>query len=584
MDNIRLVQLNNYVKPDMDSFYYGNKDYITNGKNNCFFEYIIERYNGSPTNQSIINVYQSLLYGRGLVIKGEEDLYEELYEIFNKTAQRNTLNDFKMFGMAAVKLVRNVGGSLGQIKHFPINKLALEKVDGGGEMKNVWYSFDWKKKYKYKPTPIPLFNGRMTDKEMILLIKPYQAGNYYYTYPDYLSGLQYCAIEEEISNFSYNHIKNGLSFGYVINFNNGASVSAEQKDEIERRIKEKLAGSENAGKFVLSFNDDKEHEVTVMPLDVNDAHNQWESLRDDAKYQILTAHGAYPNLFGIKSESGFANNADELNVQSKLLQDYQIVPKQEIFLDMLKPAFELAGLETDLEYLPLRETYSSENDEEIIEDETVNDEEEVEGINTELSKDYNCDNVDLEALFAKGEDIDIVEWELLDDRRCNEITLKEDTLNTVFEFAKTPKGVRGNDKELKSKKESYQDTSLFKIRYRYAGNPRPQRDFCQKVMFTNKVYRAEDLENAKGVNPGFGINGARNYNIFKFKGGPNCRHYWQRVIYLRKNNKAISASEAREMINALEPSDRKDARIEKNPKEVAIRPEDMPNNGYYKKR
>ena len=70
-------------------------------------------------------------------------------------------------------------------------------------------------------------------------------------------------------------------------------------------------------------------------------------------------------------------------------------------------------------------------------------------------------------------------------------------------------------------------------------------------MFTNKVYRAEDLENAKGVNPGFGINGARNYNIFKFKGGPNCRHYWQRVIYLRKNNKAISASEAREMINAL---------------------------------
>ena len=79
MDNIRLVQLNNYVKPDMDSFYYGNKDYITNGKNNCFFEYIIERYNGSPTNQSIINVYTSLLYGRGLVIKGEEDLYEELY-------------------------------------------------------------------------------------------------------------------------------------------------------------------------------------------------------------------------------------------------------------------------------------------------------------------------------------------------------------------------------------------------------------------------------------------------------------------------------------------------------------------------
>lgn len=572
MDNIRLVQLNNYVKPDMDSFYYGNKDYITNGKNNCFFEYIIERYNGSPTNQSIINVYTSLLYGRGLVIKGEKDLYEELYEVFSKTAQRNTLNDFKKFGMAAVKLVRNVGGSVGQIKHFPVNKLALEKVDGGGEMKNVWYSFDWSKKYKYKPTPIPLFNGRMTDKEMILLIKPYQAGNYYYTYPDYLSGLQYCAIEEEISNFSYNHIKNGLSFGYVINFNNGASVSAEQKDEIERRIKEKLAGSENAGKFVLSFNDDKEHEVTVMPLDVNDAHNQWESLRDDAKYQILTAHGAYPNLFGIKSESGFANNADELNVQSKLLQDYQIVPKQETFLDMLKPAFELAGLETDLEYLPLRETYSSENDDEIIEDETVNDEEEVEEINTELSKDYNCDNVDLEALFAKGEDIDMDKWELLDDRRCAEVSLKEDILNMVFEFATVPKG--------DSRKSSEQDTSLFKIRYRYAGNPLPQREFCKKVMLKNKVYRAEDLQNAGAVNPGFGKGGANTYDIFKFKGGVNCRHWWQRVIYLKKGNKKISVNQARKLILELEPEDRKDAKWKKNPKEVAEIA--SPSNNYWR--
>ena len=38
---------------------------------------------------------------------------------------------------------------------------------------------------------------------------------------------------------------------------------------------------------------------------------------------------------------------------------------------------------------------------------------------------------------------------------------------------------------------SEQDTSLFKVRYKYAGNPKPEREFCQKVMKAGKVYRKE---------------------------------------------------------------------------------------------
>ena len=461
-------------------------------------------------------------------------------------------------------------------------------------MKNVWYSFDWKKKYKYKPTPIPLFNGRMTDKEMILLIKPYQAGNYYYTYPDYLSGLQYCAIEEEISNFSYNHIKNGLSFGYVINFNNGASVSAEQKDEIERRIKEKLAGSENAGKFVLSFNDDKEHEVTVMPLDVNDAHNQWESLRDDAKYQILTAHGAYPNLFGIKSESGFANNADELNVQSKLLQDYQIVPKQEIFIDMLKPAFELAGLETDLEYLPLRETYSSENDDEVIEDETVNDEEEVEEINTELSKAIKeCPTAD-ELINLADEDLE--GWECVDERDVDYDI--EDDLDAEVEMLNNPK--KSYKEKLiqfistgtarpnaKSEQDKTIDGVQYKVRYEYYPktfnlNSRP---FCKRMVLADKLYRKEDIiamEN-KVVNPGWGANGADKYSIWLYKGGGSCHHKWRRKTFKFTGATKPDVKSPKAPQISTNQGEKEGYRV-RNPKEVAMRPKDMKNEGFLKPR
>ena len=203
-DNIMLINLSNYVKPDIKEEY--GRKWVLNGENNWFFQYIIERYQGSPTNESVINVYNSLLFGKGIAIKGQDDVYEELADIFPKKEQRKVLNDFKLFGMFSAKLIRSVGGGVAMIKHFPIDKLAMEKVNSKGVIEGVYYCYDWEQKHKYKPERIPVYNGRITDKEMILLGKPYQPGCFYYSNPDYLAGLQYAEIEEEISNFSINQI------------------------------------------------------------------------------------------------------------------------------------------------------------------------------------------------------------------------------------------------------------------------------------------------------------------------------------------------------------------------------------------
>ena len=568
MNDIKLINLSNYVRPEIKEEY--GRKWVLNGKDNWFFQYIIDRYNGSPTNESIINVYQSLLFGQGIAIKGQSEVYEDLANTFSKTEQRKTLNDFKMPGMFAVKLVRSVGGGIAMIKHFPIDKLGMNKANDKGVIDKVWYSFDWSDKYKYKPVEMPVFQGKMTDREMILIGKPYQPGTFYYANPDYMAGLQYAEIEEEISNFSINHIKNGLSFGYVINMNNGGDMSPEDKDKIEMQIKEKLTGSTNAGKFILSFNDGKDAEVTVEKLDVNDAHNQWESLREDAKYQLLTAHGVTsPLLFGMPSASGFGANADELNTASKLLQDYQIEPKQDAFLDFLKPALELANLETDLEFIPLRESYTDEEVvEEVIEDDAVEDLEET----VELSEDVHYH---IDAFLSEGEDIDYDEWELIDDRRCDEMTIDEGMLNKVFQLARVPR----DDKNTAGSR-SEQDTSLFKVRYKYAGNPTPQRDFCKKVMGSGKVFKAEILNRDQYITPKMGPNGSNKYNPFLFKGGVNCKHWWQRVIYAKKDNGVISVNEARKMILELEPEDRADARWEKNDPRVAQIA--SPSNNYWK--
>ena len=90
----------------------------------------------------------------------------------------------------------------------------------------------------------------------------------------YKGGLQYADLEEEISNFHINNIQAGLSPSMLINFNSG-TPSAEERERIERRIYDKFSGSSNAGKFILSFNDNAETAATVEPIQLSDAHQQY---------------------------------------------------------------------------------------------------------------------------------------------------------------------------------------------------------------------------------------------------------------------------------------------------------------------
>jgi len=82
-------------------------------------------------------------------------------------------------------------------------------------------------------------------------------------------------------------------------------------------------------------------------------------------------------------------------------------------------------------------------------------------------------------------------------------------------------------------KPSQADFGNLAVRYRYQG---PQdsrnRDFCARVLKLNKVYRREDINSLsiEGVNEEFGI-----YDIFRYKGSYNCRHYWQEVFYKKES-------------------------------------------------
>lgn len=543
---LEVIQLANYQRPEIKES--TSKDWVLNGDKNSFYQDIIDAYNGSPTNSAIIDGYAQFIYGKGLTSPQQATAPSDFAFIkgmISKSDLRKVCKDFEMFGEASVEVIYK-NNKVDKVVHVAKQRIAPKKANEDGDIDTYFYSYDFSNPNKYKPVPMPSFGfGTGANRSEIYVFHDYQVGQFYYANPSWVSAIAWAKLEEEISNYCVNHIKNGLSFGHVINMNSGVQESEETAQIAMQRIREKLTGSQNAGKFFINFNDNKDNAITIEALEVSNAHDQYNYLSAEAKHQLMTAHRlTSPLLVGIKEGSGFSSNADELTVAFEELIIHVIRPKQEIILDGLMEIAAVNGISLELEFIPLKskaESVSAPQPQP-----------------TQLSKEQPTITAD--PLIELGEEIDSEEWEEIDSIPASaEMELNEISLSLAKTFSSSPNVT------------SEQDTELFKVRYAYAGNKNPEREFCKKVINANKVYRKEDifLAGSKVVNAGLGPRGADTYDIWLYKGGVNCNHFWERKIYLRKNNKSMTVAQARKLILELDPKDRPKAKWQENDPLVA---------------
>ena len=105
------------------------------------------------------------------------------------------------------------------------------------------------------------------------------------------------------------------------------------------------------------------------------------------------------------------------------------------------------------------------------------------------------------------------------------------------DFTDTLKGIIGLD--ILGKKDPSDEGE---VKYRYSG-PSAQRTFCRAMLRLNKVYTKAEIREMSGFNPGFGANGSNSYDIFKYKGGPNCQHFFEQVRIFREGRRTVVVSE-----------------------------------------
>jgi hypothetical protein len=469
--------------------------------------------------------------------------------------------------------------TVARVEHFPIETLRAEKADEKGNCNAYYYHSDWTKiKPNDKPKRIPAF-GKSKESIEIFVIKPYRAGYYYFSPVDYQGGLQYAELEEEIANYHINNIKNGLAPSMLINFNNGVP-NDEERELIERRIYDKFSGTSNSGKFILSFNDSSETSASIDPVILSDAHNQYEFLSTESSKKILVSHRIVsPMLFGIKDQTGLGNNADELKTASILTDNVVIRPFQDLLIDAFDQVLAINGISLNLYFKTLQPLEFTEIDSDV--DKETKEEET--GVKEELSKaPFLEDEIAgewLDHLEDLGEDEDedyeLIDSEILEDEEPEEFDVEE-YLNGL---------------KLSANKDSEIDTKLFKVRYKYVKGTKkkPKGDsrlFCSRMLRIGKLYRKEDIISMekKGVNKEQGHKG-KAYSIFRFKGGVNCFHRWERRVYkkrLKTNGEpwggdALFGTRFKNVNQAV----REGLKLPSQPKEVSIAPIDMENRGHH---
>jgi hypothetical protein len=576
MSNISIVNLSAYTSPVIQE----NKknDFIEYGSDNNYFQYLIDRYLYSATNNAIITGVTNMIYGKGidaLDSNKKPNEYAQMRSIIKGDMLKKVALERKMLGMAAMQVVMEKG-KVKTLDHFPMHTLRAEKCNDKGEIEAWYYYPDWaKKKPSEAAKRIPAFGFGNGNEVEIYVIKPYVSGFHYYTPIDYSGALPYSVLEEEISDYLINDVQNGFSGTKVINFNNGIPTE-EMRDKIKRDVLNKLTGSRGE-KVIVAFNANAESKTTVEDIPLNDAPAHYDYLSKECFEKLIVGHRVTsPMLLGIRETGGgLSNNADEIKTATLLFDNIVIKPYQLEIIDALDEVLAVNEISLKLYFKTIQPL-------EFVDVSGMNAETTEEETGVKMSS--HLDSIDLDSF---GEEIDLNEWELIDAREVSyeeEAKLdaelealnnpKKSILSKVWNFVST--GIANPNAK------SEQDGKLFKSRYRYSGDVGANsRLFCVKMLSANKVYRKEDIMRMSQtkVNEGWGPKGADTYDVFLYKGGGACHHFWTRETYRKKAD--INSPLAAQITPAQA---RKEGEIlpTNNPL-VYQKPIDMPNQGFLPK-
>ena len=597
--NLNLVKLSHYNIPHLVEK--PNQEWISFGEDNLYPNYLLELFLGSAINGALVKSIGAMIYGEGIAAtnvdesESTKESYLRLTELLHNSDDdvlKDLAMDLKLFGGCYVNVIWSRDRSkIAKMKHIPAQYIRSGKMIDG-EIEHYYYSADWAncKKAEYKPRAYKAFSTEdRTQASQILMIRDKNPALFYGFAPDYVAATDWIQMELEIAQFHLSNITSGMTPSMHVGFSNGIPTDEERRT-IERQLNQKFAGTGNAGKILITFNDGKETAPIIEPIQMNDAQSAWVEMSKQSVSQILAGHRVTsPILFGIRAEGGgLGNNADELRDAYSLFNNTVIIPFQSTLLKGLDKIFRVNDINLDLYFKTLKPADFI--DLEVTKTQSEEDQEK-EGVTKEDidSDDFvEMSDDDLNIIFEElqGEQIDEEVWEIVDEQ---DEGLIEDYEDWAKKLIKENKEKFADEIRSKEDLPSSLDKSYYRVRFKYIKKSRKPskstRTFCKNMMRLAKagfVYRLEDIDKAsrEGVNKQLGHKG-RPYDLFRFKGGVYCRHAWKVILYRLKDGTELRDAESMDDYTKTDSIPKSYTPKPRVIKDAVIAPENMPNQGHY---
>ena len=333
------------------------KDWILFGDEgdykNRYPEYLLNLYRRSAKHHAIINSKKDYVVGQGWAVNAEgldtmglarlqqfiqePNQYESLNDILEKVAL-----DYELYNGFALEIVYNqLNDKIAAIYHADFARYRSNE-DGT----KYYYSEDWK---KHNPVveEIDAFNWKEPSGKQLLYVKGYSPDCKYYPLPTYLGSTGYIDLDIEIQNYHISAVRNNFVVSSIISFHNG-TPTLEEQEEIERQIKDKFTGTDNAGSFVLNFADSRDRGIDIQRLNGNDDDKRFDILNKTVQREIYAGHSVTdPALFGIK-EDGIFTSRNQLVDSFELFQNTYVNGRQQFIERVFNDLAAIQGLSNRL--------------------------------------------------------------------------------------------------------------------------------------------------------------------------------------------------------------------------------------------
>jgi hypothetical protein len=316
--------MESYILPIISESY--NKDWINFGEDNQYPEYLLDLYRTSPKNAAMLNTISDMISGEGIV-GGSDAMKANIYDDDDlETIVTKVSMDLAIYNAFALNIIwSRDGAKVAQIKFVDVSTVRFSKEENG-----YYVSKDWgnTRKQDNKPVWVAKFNPNDDiNKSQLLYVPKYSPSMSYYSIPSYVSAIGAIELDREIQRYNLQNAKNNFYPSMNVQVNSGIP-SKEERQTFKRQLEREFSGTENAGKMIVTFANNKDTATDFTPIEINASTERFIEIDAKILQAVLMANGAVnPELFGI-AVPGSLGAATELAesfevYQKKVISSYQ---------------------------------------------------------------------------------------------------------------------------------------------------------------------------------------------------------------------------------------------------------------------